>query len=39
MAATFDFDLADFGDGHVEITCVPDEFRGSPYGLVHGLAA
>ena len=36
MAATLDFDLADFGDGHVEITCVPDEFHYSPYGMVHG---
>ena len=30
MAATLGFELVDFGDGHVEVTCSPDEFHYSP---------
>lgn len=36
MAATLGFELADFGEGHIEITCVPTEFHYSPYGVLHG---
>ncbi len=36
MASTLDFRLTDFGDGFVEISCVPDEFHYSPYGMAHG---
>ena len=36
IAATLGFELADYGDGHVEISCVPDEFQYSPYGMLHG---
>ncbi|MFQ5966440.1 MAG: PaaI family thioesterase, partial [Acidimicrobiia bacterium] len=36
MAATLGFGLEDFGDGHVEISCTPDEFHYNPYGTVHG---
>ena len=36
MAATLGFELADFGEGHVEITCIPDEFHYNPYGTAHG---
>ncbi|MEE9178505.1 MAG: PaaI family thioesterase [Acidimicrobiia bacterium] len=36
MADTLGFELADFGEGHIEITCEPDGFHYSPYGMVHG---
>lgn len=36
IAAALAFDIRDFGDGHVEITCEPQEFHYSPYGMVHG---
>jgi uncharacterized protein (TIGR00369 family) len=36
IAATLGFTLEDFGDGHVVISCVPDEFHYNPYGSVHG---
>lgn len=36
MAATLGFELADFGDGRVDITCTPAEFQYSPYGMLHG---
>ncbi len=36
MAATLGFGLTDFGEGHVEIRCTPDEYHYNPYGAVHG---
>lgn len=36
IAATLGFELADFGDGYVEIGCTPEEFHYNPYGTVHG---
>lgn len=36
MASTLGFELADFGDGRVEIICTPAEFHYSPYGMLHG---
>jgi uncharacterized protein (TIGR00369 family) len=36
MAATLGFGLTDFGEGHVEIRCTPDEYHYNPYGTVHG---
>jgi uncharacterized protein (TIGR00369 family) len=39
MAATLGFELEDFGEGHAEIACTPDEFHHNPYGTVHGGSA
>ena len=36
MAATLRFELAEFGDGEVEIVCSPDGFHYTPYGTAHG---
>lgn len=36
MAETLGFDLAEFGEGTVEITCKPEEFHYNPYGTAHG---
>ncbi len=36
IAATLGFDLADYGDGHIEISCAPAEFQYNPYGTLHG---
>lgn len=36
MAATLGFELSDFGDGFVELSCTPDEFHYNPAGTVHG---
>lgn len=36
IAATLGFNLANVGDGRVEIGCIPSEFHYSPYGTVHG---
>lgn len=36
IASTLGFELADYGDGRVEITCAPAEFQYSPYGMLHG---
>ena len=36
MASTLGFQLEDFGEGRVEIRCVPDGFHYNPYGMVHG---
>ena len=36
MAATLGFDLADFGEGKVEVSCDPAEFHYSPYDMAHG---
>lgn len=36
IASTLGFELAEHGDGHIEISCVPAEFQYSPYGMLHG---
>lgn len=36
IAATLGFELDNFGDGHVEIVCTPQEFHYNPYGMIHG---
>jgi len=36
IAATLGFGLVDYGDGRVEISCVPEEFQYNPYGTLHG---
>ena len=36
MADTLGFELTDFDEGHIEITCKPEGFHYSPYGMVHG---
>lgn len=36
IAETIDFELVDFGDGTVDVRCVPAEYHYSPYGMLHG---
>ena len=36
IAATLGFELASYRDSHVEISCEPEEFQYSPYGMLHG---
>ncbi len=36
MAAMLGFELAEFGDGEVEIVCSPGGFHYDPYGTAHG---
>lgn len=36
IASTLGFELADFGDGHIVLSCAPAEFQYSPYGMLHG---
>lgn len=36
MATTMGFKLTGFGDGYVEMSCVPAGFHYNPYGTAHG---
>ncbi len=36
MATTLGFGVGDFGDGHIELICTPEEFHYNPFGTLHG---